>query len=124
MAEPDRRAEALRHFKDWSSYLLVTTVAALGWAATSRFAAAPGLRVVCIWSLALSVVFGVLTLASIPLVAEQAKGEESIYTVSARFSVRPFSRRPASLRLKQTCVPQYVLFLIGIVTYAIGAARR
>ena len=36
----DGAHKALEHFKDWSNYLLVTTVAALGWANLGARAAA------------------------------------------------------------------------------------
>ena len=51
--------------------LLVTTVASLGWAST-REAQLPDLAFgVCVFLLAASVVFGIFTLAMIPLVTEQ-----------------------------------------------------
>ena len=121
----ERQMDALDHVRHWSSYLLVTAVASLGWAATSPRVILPegALKVICIWSLALSVVFGVATLALIPLVAEQGKADDSVYTATARVSVSPFSRRPVSLYLKQVCLPQQVLFVIGILAYAISAAH-
>ena len=32
----DQKLKALDAFKDWSNYLLVTTVAALGWTSTKK----------------------------------------------------------------------------------------
>jgi len=46
MSEASTQAttKALEFFKDWSNYLLVTTVAALGWVADSAHFSAGGFR--------------------------------------------------------------------------------
>jgi uncharacterized membrane protein len=119
----DRKLKALEWFKDWSNYLLITTVAATGWVASGSNISwppwLPWLKTACIWSLGVSVVFGILTLALIPLVAQQIKeSDESIYRVRARFSVLGFSREAY---LTQACRPQHVSFMAGIVFYCLGA---
>ena len=109
----------LEFFKDWSNYLLVTTVAALGWVIADKpsFSTA-ALHFLCAWSFALSTLFAIFTLALIPLVAEQRQGGQSMYDVHAEFSLLP----PFRVRLKTVCFPQHVLFILGILFYAIGAA--
>ena len=118
----DAKTKALEFFKDWSNYLLVTTVAALGWIAgkdSIAFSGA-GVRAVCIVALALSIVFGILTLALIPLVQEQRKPEhESNYDVPVTF--RTWSKTwTGGCTLKSLCFPQHVLFLLGIIAFALG----
>ena len=108
--------DALEFFKDWSNYLLVTTVAALGWAATANVLVnSPTLRRWCIWSFALSIVFAIFTLALIPLVAEQRAQGQSIYDVMVT------SYLPWRIHLKVVCLPQHILFIAGIIFYAWGA---
>lgn len=112
--------EALAHFKDWSNYLLVTTVAALGWVATKDAPLfwQPWMKIACIWSFALSAVCGIFTLALIPLVAEQQGETESFYKVKAKFKL--FGAR--SLYMKQVCFPQHFLFIVGVVIFAVGVS--
>ena len=80
---------ALEHFKDWTNYLLVTTVAALGWVGTKDAPdfLCPWLRLACVWSLALSCIFGIFTLALIPLIAEQQGATPSFYDVKPEFQI-------------------------------------
>jgi hypothetical protein len=109
----------LEFFKDWSNYLLVTTVAALGWVTTEKPSFSTSeLHFLCVWSFALSTLFAIFTLALIPLVAEQRQDGQSMYEVRAEFSLLA----PFSLRLKTVCFPQHVLFILGIVLYAVGTA--
>ena len=75
----EQKLKALEAFKDWSNYLLVTTVAALGWVSTKD---APHfsrrwIRLWCIWSFASSVFLAILTLALIPHIAELIDGSKS-----------------------------------------------
>lgn len=115
---------ALGHFKDWSNYLLVTTVAALGWVAHKEaLDSSPVFKNICIVSFALSIISGIFTLALIPLIAEQRGATKSFYEVEAKFNLfsRPF-RGPT--RIKTYCFPQHVFFIIGIVSFAIGAIWR
>jgi len=110
---PDQLTTALKFFKDWTNYLLVTTVAALGWAAEgTHIGGTP--RVLCVWFLAVSIAFGIFTLALIPLVQEQRTVyDRSNYDVRAKFW-------GGSLRLIYVCFPQHVLFIAGIITYALA----
>ena len=113
----DDRQTALGHFKDWSNYLLVSTVAAIGWIAQSKIGHRDVLEL-SVWCFGLSLIFGILTLALIPLIAEQLRDQDkSIYQVQARFS---FLRRPREAYLTQACRPQHLLFMIGVIVYAIA----
>jgi hypothetical protein len=117
----DQKLKALDAFKDWSNYLLITTVAALGW--TVEKDAQPfcnsWMKSGAVLLFALSTVFAILTLALIPHVAELIKENKagdfpSIYGVYWEgWWVR--------LRLTYLCLPQHVLFLLGILLYAAGA---
>ena len=83
----DPMTKALEFFKDWSNYLLVTTVAALGWVASGTNTTTSTSHSVkwCVWFFALSVVFGIFTLALIPLVQKQRrKTHESNYDVDVQ----------------------------------------
>ena len=115
----DRRIKALEFFKDWTNYLLVTTVAALGWVTKPGLDfSPPGLKLACIWCLSASIVFAILTLALIPHISEQMKEDEkSIYKVKASFYIFGIQCRS---RLKNACFPQHVLFLAGVIIYSIG----
>jgi hypothetical protein len=62
------------------------------------------------------VVFGVATLALIPLVQEARRPGQLNLEVEARFML--FGRRGA--RLKSALLPQYLFLLAGLVLYAVG----
>jgi hypothetical protein len=113
-----RSNTALEAFDRWSNYLLVTTVAAVGWISSDnvRFHS-DTLRDLSLWSLGVSVVFGILALALVPLVAEQAESERSIFRVKARFS---FAGIALHGYLTQACRPQHAFFILGIVFYCAG----
>lgn len=118
-AKPDAFSQSLAAFKDWSNFLLVSTVAALGFATkTEVLFWCPCIRFLCIWSLALSIVLAIFTLALVPLVAEQRGNACSIYGVDAKFVLLGDRK----LRLKCVCFPQHVLFLVGIFLYALGTS--
>ena len=70
---------SLGFFKDWTNYLLVTTVAALGWIATKPLILDGGALKWTIGFLCLSIVFAILTLALIPLVGEKLTAGTSMY---------------------------------------------
>jgi hypothetical protein len=122
-------SKALEFFKDWSNYLLVTTVAAMGWIAKDGSMAPGWLRSLSIWSLAFSAVFGIFTLALIPLIAEERKKDESIYDIAPKFKLfgidfpRRVFKRPF-VKLTSVCRPQHILFIFGILLYAAGAACK
>jgi hypothetical protein len=99
---------------------LITTVAALGWVAAKDVQfISPWLRGGCIGALALSIVFGIFTLALIPLIGEQRMNESSFYDVRAKYKLLGHERNN---RLKHFCLPQHIFFLVGILLYAVGTA--
>ena len=131
-ATQDPLTKALEFFKDWSNYLLVTTVGALGWTAsgTTTFTS-HSVKQWCIWFFALSVVFGIFTLSLIPLVQEQrSKTDVSNYDVDARFKWGFVDARfewvckEGQLRLKQVCFWQHAFFIAGILLYAYATTFR
>ena len=123
----DRCQKALAHFKDWSNYLLVTTVAALGWVATQDLGGPPVVKIVCLGVLGFSVVLAILTLAIIPHVAERIDANTtSIYSVEAEVHPGPgISGRTRKVRLKPACWLQHELGISGengIGTFDLAAA--
>ncbi len=121
MTQQEKATKALEFFKDWSNYLVVTTVAALGWAAGGSEAAKAvwthaAFKPWCIWALALSIVFGIFTLAMIPLAQEQRRNGERNHDVRVQFWLVP-----DGLHMMWVCMPQHLLFIAGIVFYALGA---
>jgi hypothetical protein len=130
MSQPpaDDMTKALEFFKDWSNYLLVTTVAAVGWVgAKESFAGIPSLKPWCMAALGLSAVFGIFTLALIPLVQEQRATQtqtKSIYRVHVDFWFWPSGSVPKAYKdgmyLTWVCFPQHVLFIVGVILYVIG----
>lgn len=112
-----RFTTSLEHFKDWSNFLLVTTVAALGWTASKDQAFRKCTRPLCVLLFALSTVFAIFTLALIPLVAEQGHGYPSIYDVPVTFWMTEWI---GVIHLKFVCMPQHLLFIAGIILYAGG----
>ena len=115
---------ALAHFKDWSNYLLVTTVGALGWVATQDLGGPQCLKIGCLVLLGFSVGFAILTLAIIPHVAESIdKSTDSIYRVTAKVRLGP-SRGKGKVRrvwLKKACWPQHVCFMVGVFLYVVAS---
>jgi hypothetical protein len=126
MSKTEQRLQALEFFKDWSNYLLITTVAALGWLSTGNGHSNPCLRAFSIWCFAASTFFAILTLAVIPDIAEKIGEGVSIFETEATLPVplqRPWlppfftDRRP---KLRHFCFLQHALFLLGIALYAIA----
>ena len=99
----DAQAKALEFVNSASSYVLLATIALLAWVASGVEFSNEALRVASMACLTLSVVFGVATLALIPLVQEARRPGQSNFDVEARFLM--FGRRSA--RLKATMLPQY-----------------
>jgi hypothetical protein len=65
---------ALEAFSKWSNYLLVTTVAAVGWISSGHIKFRNAfLQSLILWCLGVSVIFGIFTLALVPLISEQAQ---------------------------------------------------
>ncbi|HVI10663.1 MAG TPA: hypothetical protein VND65_20405 [Candidatus Binatia bacterium] len=120
----EQRLKALDSFKDWSNYLLITTVAALGWT-TGKDAAAfctPCMKTLAILTFALSIVFAILVLALIPHVAEGLRAQTAPHEppLPSIYEVR-WKHWLVNARLTSFCLPQHVLFLVGIVLYAVGS---
>ena len=113
---------SLGYFKDWTNYLLVTTVALLGWAAKGDALITGCLLQWTIGLLCASVVFAILTLALIPIVGENMKEKESFYSVKAPFRLFWVFGSPIGIfKLKHICWFQHILFLAGIVVYSLGS---
>jgi 4-hydroxybenzoate polyprenyltransferase len=122
MKSAEKKLKAIEYFKDWSNYLLVTTVAATGWVATDKDLpwSHPCLREPCLWSFGISIIFGILTLALIPLIAQKIEeSDTSIYKIPTSFSI---FGRDITAYLTQACRPQHVLFILGIILYCLGKA--
>ncbi|HEV7607092.1 MAG TPA: hypothetical protein VGO61_07135 [Steroidobacteraceae bacterium] len=111
--------KALEHFKDWSNYLLVTTVAAMGWVAESKTDHANLLlKELAVWSFGLAIIYGILTLALVPLVAEELTARtKSIYDVKASCTLFGVTH---GYYLTQACRPQHILFVAGVVFYGLA----
>jgi hypothetical protein len=117
----DHLLKAVEYFKDSNNYLLLISVVALGWVVEHPAAAHESLRSAIVVCMGLSVVFGVFTMGLLPLVAETLTGTtESIYDVRGEFRTFVVGGGQHSLPLKAVCWPQQVLFIMGIMLYAIG----
>jgi hypothetical protein len=118
MNATEQHLKSLDNFKDWSNYLLVTTVAALGWVASDGSVVET--PIIEVWAFALSIVFGIFTLALIPIVAAGiTDASKSFYDVSAPFRLFWLWGPEVSLRIKTVCWPQHILFLAGIIAFAV-----
>ena len=121
--QPDKGqlTASLGFFKDWTNYLLVTTVAALGWVAKGdSLVTGMELR----WTisfLCLSIIFAIFTLALIPIVGERLSDGGSIYSVEASFKLFWLWGPVRTAKLKWVCWPQHVLFLAAVITFSIGS---
>ena len=108
--------KALEFVNSASSYVLLATIALLAWVASGVEFSNDNFRLGSMVCLTLSVVFGVATLALIPLVQEARRPGQSNFEVEARFMM--FGRRGA--RLKTALLPQYLFLLAGLVLYVCG----
>ena len=117
--------KALDLFGLWSNYLLVTTVAALGWvAAKDHPQFSSNARRWVVGCFGASIIFAIFTLALTPLVAESIKSEtKSIYDVVVRFDLIYVIGPSMPLSLKWVCWPQHVFFLVGIFVYTVANVR-
>jgi|SRR5579871_4361591 len=113
----DGQTKALEFVNNTSTYVLLATIALTAWVASGVEFSKDGLRVPAMACLTLSAVFGLATLALIPLIQEERQLGESNFDVDARF--RLFGWR--SMHLKAVLWPQYLLLLAGLVLYVIGA---
>ena len=123
MTNTEQKIKALDAFKDWSNYLLVTTVAALGWLAKE---APPGLlSIFAIWCFAISTILAICTLPLIPGVAENIDDStESIYDVHGVLSqyvpnIECLKNRKPLLR--HFCFWHHLTFVFRILLYAAAA---
>jgi hypothetical protein len=112
----DAPTKALEFVAQSCIFLLVATVALLAWVASGVDFSNEIPRVGAMLSLTLSIIYGVASLALIPLVQEGRRPGQSNFEVDARYFL--FGRR--SLRLKSVLLPQYILLLLGIGFYIAG----
>ena len=122
MKKDEKAIKALELLKDWSNYLLITTVAALGWITSdgANFAT-PDLKVWSVIALGLSIVFAIFTLGLIPVVTQEVEDDGiSIYKITPEFTLLWVIVKIDSIRLKHVCWPQHLLFIVGIFLYVIG----
>lgn len=112
----DGQTQALEFVSRASSYILVVTIALLAWVASGVEFSAEVLRLAAMACLTMSVVFGVATLALIPLVQEARRPGQSNFDVEVQFSL--FGQRRS--RLKAVLLPQHVLLLAGLILYVLG----
>jgi hypothetical protein len=119
ITEADPKTDALESFERWSNYLLVTTVAAAGWVASDGVTFEPEIfQSVTLGCFGVAIIFGIFTLALVPLIAEtMMKSDSSIYRVKVRFSLFTFDWY---VYLTQACRPQHASFIAGIAFYCIG----
>jgi hypothetical protein len=113
---PDVHAKALEFVHQGCIFILVVTVALLAWVSSGVDFANEIPRFGAMFCLTLSVVYGVASLALIPLVQEARRPGQSNFEADARYSL--FGRR--SLRLKSVLLPQYVLLVVGVIFYIAG----
>jgi hypothetical protein len=113
----DGPTKALEFVNFASTYVLIATMALLAWVASGVEFSNDVLRVPALVCLTLSAGFGVATLALVPLIQEARRPGQSNFEVDGRFVL--FGRR--GLRLKSMLMPQYLLLLVGLVLYVIGA---
>jgi hypothetical protein len=117
----DSHKVALDAFSKWSNYLLITTVAAIGWVSSGVIRFRSGFaESLTLWLLGASIVFAIFALALVPLIAEQiTQDTTSIFRVKAHFSL---FRIRCNAYLAQACRPQHVLFIAGIISYCWGVS--
>lgn len=115
---------SLEHFKDWTNYLLITTVAALGWVASGDTRLDRKTYNLTVIFFCASIVFAIFTLALIPMVGESiGAGWKSIYDVKVIARPLYLLEREYTFMLKYFCWPQHVLFLAGVIAFSWGSIR-
>jgi hypothetical protein len=121
----DHLLKAVEYFKDSNNYLLLISVVSLAWVVEHPGAVHESLKDAIVLCMGLSVIFGLFTMGLLPLVAETLTGTtESIYDVRGEFRTFVLGGRSHSLPLKAVCWPQQVLFIAGIMLYAIGNVMK
>ncbi len=113
----DASTKALEVVNYASTWVLIATIALLAWVASGVEFSNDVLRVPAMVCLTLSAMFGLATLALVPLIQEARRPGQSNFDVDGRFVL--FGRRTA--RLKTMLLPQYLLLLVGLVLYVMGA---
>lgn len=125
MTRTEQHLKALEFFKDWSNYLLVTTVAAVGWVASKDAAVADWAKPWCLAAFGLSTVFAIMTLAVIPLVGEQLTDTTtSFYDVKPSVNLLWLWPPEIGVKVKAVCWPQHIFFLVGVILYVLGNIIR
>ena len=112
----DTQTKALELLSSANNAVLLATIALLAWVASGVEFSVEGLRLAAMACLTMSVVFGVATLALIPLVQEARRPGQSNFEVEVRFTL--LGQR--SSRLKALLLPQYLLLLAGLILYVLG----
>jgi hypothetical protein len=112
----DAQTKALEFVAHGCIFTLIATIALLAWVASGVSFDNEIPRVGAMLCLTLSVIYGIASLALIPLVQEARRPGQSNFEVDARYFL--FGRR--TLRLKSVLMPQYVLLLLGIGFYIGG----
>jgi hypothetical protein len=112
----DPQTKALEFVSNAASYTLLANIALLAWVASGVEFTNETLRLVAMGCLTVSVVFGVGTMALIPLVQEGRRPSQSNFDVDAQFNL--FGRR--GMRLKTMMLPQYLFLIFGVVSYIVG----
>ena len=121
----DHLLKAVEYFNNSNNYLIVVSVIALGWVVEHPGGVHESLKNAVVLCMGLSTVFGLFTMGLLPLVAETLTGTtESIYDVKGQFRTFVLGGRNHSLPLKAVCWPQQVLFLTGILLYAVGHVMK
>ena len=121
----DHLLKAVEYFNNSNNYLIVISVIALGWVVEHPGGAHESLKDAVVLCLGLSTVFGLFTMGLLPLVAETLTGTtESIYDVKGQFRTFVLGGREHSLPLKAVCWPQQVLFIAGVLLYAVGHVMK
>jgi hypothetical protein len=113
---PDAQTKALEFVNQAACFTLVATIALLAWVASGVEFSNQGLRLASMTCLTLSAIYGIGTLALIPLVQEARRPGQSNFDVEARYAL--FGRR--SSRLKAVMMPQYLLLIGGLILFAVG----
>ena len=113
---PDAQTKALEFVHQAACLVLLATIALLAWVASGVEFSNQGLRIAAVASLIMSIIYGIASLALVPLVQEARRPGQSNFDVEARYAL--FGRR--SSRLKSVMMPQYLLLITGLILFAAG----
>ena len=121
----DHLLRAVEYFNNSNNYLILISVVALWWIVEHPGAVHEHLQDWVVLCMGVSVVFGIFTMGLLPSVAETLTGTtDSIYDVRGQFRTFVVVGRSHSLPLKAVCWPQQVLFISGILLYAVGNVMK